>query len=446
MEILTGTFCGEAADTALLLRRSVRRKGAIPIAFVCVFTGQGALCQRQLMNSWFQEKALPLCERNEPGDAVDAVQEAFAACLMQGGSDMAALFCMGGECFYAWQGRMELCAVNLCFDRVHLKKLTFFAEELNYERASLEQGVGIILGNRDFFVCLTKEQLKECLKAGTICNQEQAKRHLTEAAEAAARQGAHNPAAALVLIREGTSAEFERLLQQNGYAKPLAVGRGAFGRVYRVSSVADGKTYACKAAEDMDSRKLLRREILLQQSIAHPLFARFEDALESDSATLLLMEYVRGRDLSAVLSGKRLSEKQALRIAIQLAEGLQYLHTLPNPVLYRDLKPENIRITPLGKVKLLDLGCACRLSEAALTQAGSRGYAAPEQLGQINVPPGFYSDIYALGRLLVRMTRGAKTSHGFNQLISQCISENPAYRFQDVVPLLEELIKLKKRS
>ena len=439
MEILTGTFCGEAAHTALLLRRTVRRKGKTPIVFVCVMRGREALFRKQLMNSWFQEKVLPLCERNKEDKAVDAVKRSFALCLTQGGGDMAALFCMGRECFYAWHGEMELYAVNLCFDRGHLKKLSFPPDGQNCERAVLEQGVGIVLGNHDFFTYLTEEQLKECLRAGMIHSQEQAQRHLEEAAKAAKRQGGQNPTAAMLLIREENTAELGGLLLQNGYEDILAVGHGAFGKVYRVKNVRNGRRYACKVAEDMDSRGLLRREAALQQSLGHPLFARYEAVLEGETCTLLLMEYVKGQDLSLVLSRKALSEKQSLRIAIQLAEGLQYLHTLPEPVLYRDLKPENIRITLPGRVKLLDLGCACRLSEAALTRAGSRGYAAPEQLGQISASPGFYSDIYSLGRLLVRMTEKAKISPGLSRLISICISENPSERFQSMTPLLDEL-------
>ena len=449
MEILMVSYNGEAQDTAVLLRRTVRGRGRIPIAFACVIKGLAADRERELMDTWFRERALPFCERCRPEEAVDAVQKAFIADRTCRAQDMAVLFCMGGECFYARQGGMGVSAVNLCFDRTHLKKLAFPSDRPESGRAALEQGVGILLGDESFFAHLTEAQLKECLKTGEIRGQEQAERRLTEAAEAARRQGAASPAAAFLLIRGNVSAEALELLRRNGYENPQAVGRGAFGRVYQVRDVKTGKRYACKVAENMDSRVLLRREVAMQQSIRHPLFARYKAVLEGDFCTLFLMEYVRGQDLSTVLSGKKLkklSEKQAVRIAIQLAEGLRYLHTLPNPVLYRDLKPENVRITMSGKVKLLDLGCACRLSEAGFTRAGSRGYAAPEQLGRIGVPPGFYSDVYALGRLLERMTEGVKISAGLNLVISKCISENPSERFQDMDSLLFEFIRINSRG
>lgn len=442
MEIWTATFCKEAADAALLLCRAIRRKGKIPIVFVCAMRQREVRRQKQYMDNWFREKALPLCERNKTEEAVDAVHASLAACLMQSGGDMAALFCMGRECFYAWRGEMELQAHNLCFDKKHIKRLTDAADGWGCERAVLEQGVGVILGSRDFFACLTQEQLKDCLGAGEIQSPLQAQRHLEEISETAKRQGARSPVAALLLIREEKPVKLEGLLLKNGYEKPLTVGQGAFGSVYRVRDIRNGRWYACKAAEGIDAVRLLRREAALQKSLEHPLFARYENVLQEEGYTLFLMEYVKGRDLSSLLTGKSLSERQAVRIAIRLAEGLRYLHTLAKPVIYRDLKPENVRITPWGKVKLLDLGCACELSRAAFTRAGSRGYAAPEQLGQMNAPPGFYSDIYALGRLLVRMTERRKISSGLSRLISVCVSENPSDRFQSTIPLLDELKKL----
>lgn len=453
MEILTGGVCGDAGDIALLLRKTVRRKGDIPIAFLCVAEGAEASDRRELLSEWFRQQALPLCENGSPERAVDAVTESFAVYFGHGGHSglsMAVLFCMGRECFYARQGEAQLRAINICFDRSHMKGLAASADGFCCERAALEQGVGLVLGNRSFFAYLPEAQLKECLKAGEICRQEQAQRHLAEAAEEAKRRGAAKPAAAFLMLREGHSREFESMLRQNGYAEPVAVGSGAFGCVYRVKK--GGRRYACKLAEGAEERRLLRQEAALQRSLVHPLFARYVNVLEGNACTLFLMEYVRGRDLSTVLKSRtpkralhienNMSEKQAVQVAAQLAEGLQYLHTLPNPVLYRDLKPENIRITPAGNVKLLDLGCACRLSEANLTQAGSRGYAAPEQLGQINVPPGFYSDVYALGRLLIRMTEGTAVSPVLHQLILKCVSPDPSDRFQSMIPLLELLDKI----
>ena len=97
----------------------------------------------------------------------------------------------------------------------------------------------------------------------------------------------------------------------------------------------------------------------------------------------------------------RLSPGQAARIALQITEGLQYLHERPHPFLYRDLKPENIRIRVDGRAGILDLGCLWN-REQDWSGAGNRSFSAPEQFvpGEI---PGEESDVYAVGRLLAVM-------------------------------------------
>ncbi len=442
MEILTGSYCEEGQAVALLLRKTIRRRGKIPIVFLCVLKGDFSRQAQEKMDQWFQERALTLCERGDPGKAVDAVEKDFTAWRAGFAQDMTVLFCMGGECFYVWQGEMGIVAINHFFSKAHVKRLTSPGDGGGCERAALEQGVGMVLGDREFFAHLTEEQLKECLRAGEISSQEQAKRRLEEAAREAKRRGAVAPLAAMLLLKEDVLPEFESLLRRNGYEDPRPVGRGAFGSVYRVKNAKDGKWYACKVAEGMYSRDLLRRESLLQQKLEHPLFAAYRDSMEGEFCTLLVMEYVRGRDLSAILARRHLSGRQAVKIAIQLAEGLQYLHTLPDPVLYRDLKPENIRITIGGRAKLLDLGCACQASEAEYALAGSRGYAAPEQMGQTGASPGFYSDIYSLGRVIARMTQGEELSDGLGRLVAMCVSDKPLERFQSLEPVIKILKNL----
>lgn len=442
MEILTGSYCGQGRETTLLLREAVHGKEKTPVAFFCLMKGADAPRGRRIADAWFGDTALPLCRKGRPEKAVDAALRTFERKCALWEAEMAALFCMGRECFYVWKGGARICAVNLCFDRLHLKDLTAPQAAGGSGRAVLEQGVSVILGDESFFGHLSQTQLKDCLQAGEISCRRQAQNRLREAAEAAIRQGAAGPAAAFLAIREDAPADFERCLWENGYGKPeKAVGCGAFGRVYRVRHRGSGRQYACKVAEDMDARRILRQEGALLKTLGHPLFADYGDLLEGDSCTLLLMEYVRGRDLSGMLEGKSLSERRAVDMTVQLAEGLRYLHSLPEPILYRDLKPENIRVMPGGRVRLLDLGCACRLAETESARAGSRGYAAPEQLEDIGIRVGFYSDIYALGRLLARMTEGRKISPGLNSLISKCISENPSERFNDVSSLLTELRK-----
>lgn len=193
-------------------------------------------------------------------------------------------------------------------------------------------------------------------------------------------------------------------LERRGYELKRFIGIGAFGRVYLVENRKTGGLLACKSTSSCQAQKLLGNEAKLLQQIRHPLFVRYEKFWEEQQGAVLLMEYVEGESLAEQLLRGALSQRQALDYTIRLAEGLQYLHEFSTPVLYRDLKPENIKVGEDGAIKLLDLGCACKITEVQLSKAGTRGYAPPEQL--LEGQPGVYSDVYALGKLFHYMLTG----------------------------------------
>lgn len=193
-------------------------------------------------------------------------------------------------------------------------------------------------------------------------------------------------------------------LEKKGYALEQLIGTGAFGKVYLVEKRQNGMFLACKSASVLQSQKLLRKEAEMLQQIQHPVFPLYEKFIEDSQGCLLLMEYVEGESLAEMLEQGALPVKQAIDYAGRLAEGLGYLHELSEPVLYRDLKPEHVKISHDGEVKLLDMGCACRLSESRFSKAGTRGYAPPEQLTEGQ--PGIYSDVYSFGKLLSYMLSG----------------------------------------
>lgn len=254
------------------------------------------------------------------------------------------------------------------------------------------------------------------------------------------------------------------------YQPVCLLGKGRFGDVYLVKERASA-LYACKTAASASARAILRREAAIQREIEHPLFAGFHELLENDTGSFQVMEYIQGISLAQMRQTQpRISEETVLTVAIALAEGLYYLHNRPEPILYRDLKPEHVILTKNG-VRLLDLGCACLLSEADASRAGTPGFAAPEQLpshlrGQaselLRTPQGElpdgraarqgkYSDIYALGRLLEFMLgkgedagcysgSGVQNATGIRdelrQMITCCIMPDPAQRIPDLWPVL----------
>lgn len=241
------------------------------------------------------------------------------------------------------------------------------------------------------------------------------------------------------------------------------IGQGAFAKVYLVQEWRGGRFLACKVADTAEGMALLAREADILKNISHPLFAEYEDFVRNQNCAMLFMEYIEGESLGKILGrGGGLPQAKAAEIAARLAEGLLYLHELPRPMIYRDLKPDNIQIRSDGRVKLLDMGCVCAEEEARHSIAGSRGYAAPEQM-RVGAYPGPYSDVYALGRLLHYMLTGQDpcqppfrnpplrtcrpgVSPLLERLVARCTEEEPGRRPPDMRAVLRQLAPFLERN
>lgn len=253
-----------------------------------------------------------------------------------------------------------------------------------------------------------------------------------------------------------TKEEEEMHLRKWGYEDIVIVGQGAFSRVYRVRDGKSGKLYACKISREQE---MLRRESDLLQQISHPLFPAFDAFWRGNEQAFLLMEYIRGENLKELIEEKeRLSEKQMIEIAMKLAEGLCYLHELPEPVIFRDVKPENIIIGEAGRVALLDLGSACHSCWQQNVITGTPGYGAPEQWNN-REKVGAHSDVYALGQVMLTMlcgkmpvgihstksrieqlyTMDSRLHRGVIQLIEECTKEAVAERIPNMRSVIQRL-------
>jgi serine/threonine protein kinase len=114
----------------------------------------------------------------------------------------------------------------------------------------------------------------------------------------------------------------------------------------------------------------------------------------------LVMEFIEGVSLLELLDqeGKPLSEVDVVTVLVQVCDALNYLHSQKPPIIHRDIKPGNIRITPEGKVVLVDFGIAKIYDEFSQTstvaRAVSPGYSPLEQYGLATTDAR--SDVYAL--------------------------------------------------
>ncbi len=144
----------------------------------------------------------------------------------------------------------------------------------------------------------------------------------------------------------------------------------------------------------------------------HPGIPDIYDNFEEAGHWFLVMKFIEGESLQGYLQqrGGQLPVDDVLKIGLQLADILHYLHTpLSNkpPMIFRDLKPANVMIVPNGRIYLIDFGIA-RLFTPGKSQdtfvALSRGYAAPEQYGTAQTT--VRSDIYSLGATLHHLLSG----------------------------------------
>ena len=159
----------------------------------------------------------------------------------------------------------------------------------------------------------------------------------------------------------------------------------------------------------------LRKELeLLMQLEHHFVVTTFGLEMVEDLGNCIVMEYVEGTTLKEWLREKHTC-KDRKRIAIQLGEAVDYIHT--KGIVHRDLKPENIIITKNGNnVKLIDFGLADTCSYAILKQpAGTPQYMSPEQMQ--TAVADVRNDIYSLGIVYSRMNLG----YGFKHIIHRCL-------------------------
>ncbi|HEV2118456.1 MAG TPA: protein kinase [Terriglobales bacterium] len=203
-------------------------------------------------------------------------------------------------------------------------------------------------------------------------------------------------------------------------AAPL--GAGGMGEVYRARDTRLGRDVALKVLPEAfarDSERMARfeREAKVLASLNHPNIAAIYGLEDSNRSRALIMELVEGPTLAERIERGALPLDEALSIALQIAEALEYAHE--RGIIHRDLKPANIKLTSDGKVKVLDFGLAKALEgettrqelqnsptlTAVATQAGvllgTAAYMSPEQAR--GKPVDRRADIWAFGCVLYEM-------------------------------------------
>ena len=191
------------------------------------------------------------------------------------------------------------------------------------------------------------------------------------------------------------------------------IARGGMAQVYRAMDRQLERPVALKVlfpelSVDRTFVERFRREAQAAANLSHPNIVPVFDWGEDDGSYFIVMEYVEGRPLSAVLRDpQRMPPRQIATIGAGVAAALAFAHR--HGVVHRDVKPGNVLITPDGDVKVTDFGIARAMNtEESLTQTGAvmgtAAYFSPEQAEGKGVDSR--SDIYSLGVVLYEMAVG----------------------------------------
>src|SRR6188474_2813410 len=260
-----------------------------------------------------------------------------------------------------------------------------------------------------------------------------------------------------------------------------SVGAGGMGEVYRARDSKLKRDVAIKVlpADVAGNRERLtrfEREAHLLASLNHPHIASIYGLEENSGVPALVMELVDGETLSDLMARGPLPVDEAISLARQIAEALEYAHE--HGVVHRDLKPANVIVSREGKVKVLDFGLAKAITgeggDASSSDAthsptmtspatragiilGTAAYMAPEQARGKNVDRR--ADVWAFGVVLYEMLTGtrlfegetvsdtiaailtktpafdrlpASTPSGVRRLLERCLDRDPKQRLRDI--------------
>jgi len=242
------------------------------------------------------------------------------------------------------------------------------------------------------------------------------------------------------------------------------IGQGGMGVVYRAEDTNLSREVAIKVLPEQftkDPQRLARfeREAKLLASLNHPNIAAIHSFEHSDDIHFLVLELVPGETLAERVAKGPLPVEEALEICRQIAEGVEAAHE--KGVIHRDLKPANVKVTPEGKVKILDFGLAKAFEDETpvtdisqsptlteeMTRAGvimgTAAYMSPEQAKGEAVDKR--ADIFAFGCVLYELLTGKRTFDGktITETLAKILEGEPNWAaLPDTTPVrIKELLQ-----
>lgn len=262
------------------------------------------------------------------------------------------------------------------------------------------------------------------------------------------------------------------------------LGKGGMGEVYLAEDTRLGRKVALKFLSpelvgDSWAKRQLIKEAQAAAMLDHPNICAVYGIEETDGHSFIVMQFVEGETLAALIASRRIESNEVLPLAKQIVSALAESHA--HSIIHRDIKPKNIMVTPSGQVKVLDFGLAktiqerknleatmdsvSHLSQAGLVQ-GTVAYMSPEQLRAEKLD--YRTDIFSVGTVLYELLTGERPfardseaetisailtadprplsknghSHDLSGVVLKCLHKDKNQRYQSFSEILYELSNL----
>ncbi|MGN0639323.1 MAG: protein kinase [Oscillospiraceae bacterium] len=255
------------------------------------------------------------------------------------------------------------------------------------------------------------------------------------------------------------------------------IGKGGGGIVYKAVHTRLQKEVVVKQIKNPNGG-LNRNETDLLKEIKHSYLPQVLDFIEENGEAYTVMDYISGSDIDKLVkNGRKFHSGEIIKIAKQLCEAVSYLHGLNPPVIHSDIKPANVMLSDNGDICLIDFNVSLVFNKNASVIGGTRGYAAPEQLGipvsdinnvnigtltigKITPVVNERSDVYSIGAFLYFMITGetpdanyrckplssfnARVPDGLVQVVAKAMDLNPAKRYKSAAEMLTAIKNIGK--
>ena len=210
----------------------------------------------------------------------------------------------------------------------------------------------------------------------------------------------------------------ESTLSKSSFKFMYVIGKGGFGKVWKIEYKKTKETYALKEMSklkvlDKKSEKSINSEREFLSFLHHPFLVNMHYAFQDYDNLYLVMDMLSGGDLRYHISRyRRFSEEQTRFFIACMVYTLEYIHG--NNVIHRDIKPENLVLDDKGYVRVTDFGIAKKyVKDNARETSGTPGYMSPEVMCAQNHTIAV--DYFALGVIGYEFMNGVRPYLGKNR-------------------------------